>query len=192
MNALLLLGIISFGAVANAADLSIAGLHLGEPVPLTPCENPGSSIVIVSRFVCTTAVRRFDGDYWRATIVLPYDQVPAVIASGRVTAYAKGNDLVGVDIQTSGVSTQAMVLRTLTAKYGAPRTQSTAPRQNSLGATFDVIVATWAQADGPTVRFFGAIGRVDAGLISIDLPAAAAARDAERAYLDRVAPRPPL
>ena len=96
-------------------------------------------------------------------------QWPDWIRSNPFEAYSTDGLVDRIDIETRGISVQDQALAELTAKFGPPTTHDVEREQNGLGATFDVIVATWTRGDG-RIEFTGATSS-NSGIISVEFNA---------------------
>lgn len=185
--ALLALSALSGAAHCANVDFSVAGIPLGVPMEVKPCElipglalpnqHPMPPIVGVVTAPCLSDAVELGSGRFRLKINLPWKQKPSIMAWDGLVAYVRPGAIVGVDFYTHGVTTQEYDLDTLTKKYGPPTSRSTVPVQNKLGAKFDSIHATWA-LDGLSVSFFGTWGTLDQGMVMVDLPEAAELRAA--------------
>jgi hypothetical protein len=67
---------------------------------------------------------------------------------------------------TTGVRSQELAFNALEAKFGQPTNSDTRKAQNLMGASVEVIHATWNVGDA-TVDFEGAVSRLNSGIIRI-------------------------
>ena len=87
----------------------------------------------------------------------------------------------GVKLITNGVASQTHDFALLVGKFGPPSSRRTIPMQNRMGATFDVIEASWQRPNGVSMTFKGVVNSLDTGQVNARTPQEVAR---EKAMLD--------
>lgn len=104
-------------------------------------------------------------------IVFSEKEAPSIVKNWRAFPLEVGGNLVGFHFITDGAEAQPAVMAALQKKYGKPEYSKTHGVQNSFGAQFDAVDASWHS--GPVqVMYMGVLDRVDVGQVYIDLPKA--------------------
>ena len=178
-------GALCIASAPALAATTVFGLPLGEPLRLPEC--PTRVIAGMAEYVtqppvtCYHAPHKLNGYPEPARrIIFSQAEQPLIVKNWQAVALEQDGVLVGLEFHTGGVSSQDVVYRELVQKFGQPSSRYTEASQNAMGARFDVINASW---DGAVVvTFYGALGKLDDGVVTIDLPRAAAAR---RSWQDR-------
>jgi hypothetical protein len=167
-----------FVASAAHAEPALFGIELGKAAGTLPkCTHRAVEPVLCKGDVI--ASRGFAG------ITFPAGAMPRYTA-GDGWLDVDGDAIVRVTVKTAGIGAQADALDAMTAKWGKPAKVQRTPMQNSMGARFAVIYATWKLAGGYTAEVNGVIGGDPSeGSIVLSSPRAleldrlhAAARDA--------------
>lgn len=76
----------------------------------------------------------------------------------------------GIYLVTLGIETQAHDYALLEGKFGPPVEKRTVTVQNKMGASFQVIEATWQRPEGVSLSFRGAGNSLDAGELNVTTP----------------------
>lgn len=178
---------------ATAADLSVFGFTLGEPLRLPECHYRLSGSMklydTIPAQTCAWEAMKVNGYAEpQRRIIFSEREAPAIVANWQAIALERNGRLLGIEFYTGGAKAQDLVLAQLTAKYGPPASAAASAVQNMAGATFDNVDAVW---HGPVeVTFWGTFRRLDSGRVTIDLPEAAALRrtwfDGERSVERRL------
>lgn len=166
---------------AGAEDITIFGLKLGSELVLPECPYKMDGERKSYKFrevvsVCAESpapIRTYGQPVRR--IAFPLTSAPAILKNWSLIALEIDGRLEGIEFFTSGISSQELVFEQLTEKFGKPTALNRRAMQTMMGAAFEVIDATW---DSPAlyVRFRGAESNVNSGNVTIDRPAATAAR----------------
>ncbi|WP_200230272.1 hypothetical protein [Rubrivivax gelatinosus] len=183
MKPVVLASILLSFALHAQAQTSIFGMQLGARLSVQECEKVKTATTVIYRpAVNAPCFKRLwsSGETGRITtdtvaISLPIGQIPSPMSGTEVMALVLDGNLEGVGFNTAGIRTQEIALAELTEKFGPPDSLERRPAQNALGASFDVIYATWSQS-GPVVRFDGASGNITSGFVTVDTPKAHAWR----------------
>lgn len=85
----------------------------------------------------------------------------------------------GFDLSTHGIDTQGHDYALLLRKFGKPLVKRTVTVQNRMGATFEVIEASWQRPNGVSVSFRGATDKLDDGELIVTTPQEAARQQAK-------------
>lgn len=177
---ILLLALIAPVHSRASQELTIFGLAVGAPIQLPECPKyeflgriEYRSVVVDPTCISVWPATKSAIDLTHGTIFIsfPIREQPS-IASGEINGYVEQGKLVGLRIFTRGIKLQHYDLEQLIEKFGPPTSKSTISARNRLGATFDVLTATWKLAD-LSVAFFASDGSsLDRGIIEILTPAA--------------------
>lgn len=162
------------------------GLRLGEPFNVRECKlNSGSYSGYFGYEVMprpgTGPCLKFstsndrDSQNYTATLEWPLGESPR-LTTGMLVSVIDGN-LEGVGFNTSGVSTDEMVLDMLIKKYGQPTTLQRGTVKNGIGNTFPAIVAGWSTQKLDIV-YQSIATKIDSGLVNIDTKKNSARRKA--------------
>ena len=165
-------------ATACAADTTIFGFELGKPLVLPECPHktlgsiPRKMYSAIPPMTCAQDAHELNG-YGKPVreIVFSEKETPSIVKNWRAFPLEVGGNLVGFHFITDGAEAQSAVMAALQKKYGKPEYSKTHGVQNSFGAQFDAVDASWHS--GPVqVMYMGVLDRVDVGQVYIDLPEA--------------------
>lgn len=171
-KAVVALLLLPVSAVTYAADNSVFGLQLGQPLGIPECVKDIGGYPGVTDKICfeRLAPRQHEtGPVVSDTIRIrfPMLSLPSYVNGSAIIGQVLNGRLEGTGFNTHGVLDQDVALDALKEKYGAPDTYSPTTVQNGMGATFKVFVATWQTAD-VVVTFRSTTGKTNSGLVNID------------------------
>lgn len=182
----LLLGLLSTATLA--ADLTVFGLKLGEPIPLPECPwNATFRYAPATKEPCMIygrATDRRDPASPDRRIDFPYSQSPSLSAKGYVFGTVVNGRLEAVTIPTRGINAIPSTMAALQAKYGEPSSVRKYAVQNRVGAQFESATATWEFPE-LSVVYLGTVGVLDEGEIIISTPTGTAERDRQNEQRNR-------
>ncbi len=153
---------------------ALFGVEIGKPLALPDCLETGKQpfgpyegkqeafCIGPDRFE-GNRINRGDG---KATLKFPNYSAPEYMLFD-VNVTSRGGLVQHVDFATHGLEAQSIVFDTLKGKFGNPSKISTLKMGNMVGASFDVISATWLFRDGTTLKFDGSTGDARFGLVSM-------------------------
>lgn len=156
--------LVLWTTAAYAADVSVFGLKLGQPLPPMPeCERSArGDYAETTRQTCFQS--KFRGG--RISIKFPYKQKPQIVAEDTIYCIVVDGILEGIQFETLGISLANRVLTELTNKYGKPLLVQRPIIQNRMGAQFDSVDAVW-HLPNLRVSFYGVMHRLDSGMVYI-------------------------
>lgn len=170
-----------------ANERTILGLELGAPLNLPECEfklvksympkNEGETYKSYKGYgeteTCITDAKESIGylEPVKRVYLAKKDMPDYLYSSGLDILESEGN-LVEVSVITLGLEFQDAMLARLTEKYGKPSSISNKSVQNRMGASFAVVDATW-KTKGVLVRYEGVYDKLERGILTVSLPAAA-------------------
>lgn len=164
--------LLLLAAQAFAADNTVFGLPLGEPLSVPECARSSYGYVVITDKICFE--RLFEKEHARGSIVsetvsirFPISELPSIVNGTSMLALVLNGRLEGIGFNTHGVSDQEIVLSALKKKYGEPKVFLPHTVQNLMGASFKVFTALW-QLPNIVVTFQSTTGEIDAGLVNID------------------------
>jgi hypothetical protein len=161
-NLMLLAALLSTSAVC-AADLSVYGFTLGEPISIPECERG-----LDPKYVRDACARVFSAT--AGSILLATSDKPKYWKHVGMEYRLIDGNLALLTVTTTGSPSQRTVYRSLVEKYGKPTRSTVEEKSNAMGAKYESIIATWELPD-VTVQFYGLLGRVDTGLLMVGTPA---------------------
>lgn len=169
-----LLALLLFALPVGAADLSVLGFTLGQPLNLPECPyRMSGTMKIYGEVPAQTCVREAAPLKGYASpqrmILFGTSEAPPIVKNWRAVAFELDGRLVGLWFATPGATAQETVLAQLTAKYGPPTWKRSDPVQNLMGAAFNSVSAQW-RGHAVDVSFDGTTGRLDTGQVTVDLP----------------------
>lgn len=160
---------------------TVFGFELGKPLNLPECTYQTVGRIKLYDTIPTktcvheaTTINGYKQPVRR--IIFSQEEAPTIVQNWAALALEVNGNLVGIEFFTPGVAAQDLVMDTLTKKYGKPDSAMMHNVQNSFGAGFSAVSATW---DMPNihVHFEGVTDRLDSGNVKIDLPIAAKLRE---------------
>ena len=155
--------LVLWTTAAYAADVSVFGLKLGQPLPMPECERSArGDYAEMTRQTCFQS--KFRGG--RISIKFPYEQKPQIVAEDTIYCIVVDGILEGIQFETLGLSIANRVLTELTNKYGKPLSVQRPIIQNRMGAQFDSVDAVW-HLPNLRVFFYGVMHRLDSGMVYI-------------------------
>ena len=134
---------------------------------------------------CFQNAAQYAPTWFSATVAFPVGQYPSIVRYGTIDVLVRDGLIVGARFATYGMRTQEFDLRTLTEKYGPPTSLTTKVVQNRMGARYDSATAIWERQD-LRVTYFGTMGTLDDGQVTVDTPLAADLRKAQADALDKL------
>ena len=172
--------LLSVSFASFSQSLSIFGFELGKALTLAEC--PYKAIGTTKLYdqlpvnTCISDAHPLDG-YGQPVrpITFGRDEIPPIVKNWTLFPLETNGILVGVHFLTPGVGAQDVVLAQLKQKYGEPSTVATHAIQNSMGARFDAVTATW-ELGKLRVSFDGVGPKLTYGEVYIDLPEGTALR----------------
>jgi len=169
---------------ASANERSFLGIEVGADAPR---ECPSESDMGYRRYIYATDVvcsMSMGGspeskslDLSASTKVLAkVDSSKAPRGIGNVYLDLANGKVQMISVETEGFTVQEVLLGDLTAKYGKPTSLVRNPVQTGAGAKFESIHGVWKKPD-LNVEFFGLLGSITEGHISVSTDAGKAAFD---------------
>jgi hypothetical protein len=154
---------------AVAADQTVFGIQLGEPLSLPECERTGSGYSLLVKAVCFESLSAIPSSEEMRTIRIrfPLNDSPNLVSGGVLLAQVIGGRLEGVGFNTAGLRNQEAALTALKQKYGEPRALVPKTVKNRLGASFETFDALWETPE-IQVTFQSVASSLDSGLVNID------------------------
>lgn len=191
VSTLILLLALATTVEADAADHTVFGFALGEPLNLPECERTSVGYSFVTTVTCFRSPSFYDSkDEFRTfTILFPSNESPSIVSGGGVLGLVMDRRLEGIGFSTEGVSNQDAVLSALKKKYGEPRVFAPKIVKNRLGASFEAFDAIWETQD-LHITFESISSAIDSGVVRIDTRKGKEARD--RALKEMLKDRRPL
>jgi hypothetical protein len=180
MKTIVLFILAAIPCLAMAHESSLFGFEFGKPLVLSECTSKTVADTkmydIRPDVTCYESPLKLNGyGIPVRRIIFSQKDAPLIVKNWQMIALESHGDLIGIQFFTIGVEAQDLTLTRLTEKYGKPTAVTKRSVQNSFGATFEIIRATWKL---PTINvtFDGAPERLDSGSVVIDLAEAAQMR----------------
>jgi len=182
VSTLILLLALATTVEADAADHTVFGFALGEPLNLPECERTSMGYSFVTTVTCFRPPSFYDSkDEFRTfTILFPSNESPSIVSGGGVLGLVIDRRLEGIGFSAEGVSNQ---------EYGEPRVFAPKIVKNRLGASFEAFDAIWETQD-LHITFESISSAIDSGVVRIDTRKGKEARD--RALKEMLKDRRPL
>lgn len=158
-----------YPVIADAADMSVFGFTLGEPVSLSKCPLPN-----YGENTCVWIREAFPPNEERIFITFALMEKPGISAESTIIGTLVNGNLEAVSFDTGGIDAAERVLVDLTKKYGKPSELRRPIMQNRMGARFRSVNAVWRLAQLQVI-FYGAMNDIDSGKVYIQTPKGAAA-----------------
>lgn len=178
-----------------AAENTVYGLRLGEPLSLAECQkariagrltyvNPTANACVQT--IIDVREQPIDLTDLNATLLIafPPSQTLTGSAYSRISGVVRAGRLEAVTISTQGYSNQDLVFDDLLGKYGQPTSSAKLPLTGS-GATFrGGITAIWRKPD-LVVEFMGVSGGAHTGTLRVMTPTGEEALNKALAEMNR-------
>jgi hypothetical protein len=185
-----ILTLIATGLLVSDA-LTVYGVTFNEPVNLPECETwsvgrlsyvptpPKNGPCLERQSALVGSESPLENEH--VMVRFPVAQAPEMPKFGNLSLDIVEGRVQRVFFLTKGLARQETDLRLLTEKFGKPHSQESEVMQNSLGASFTVVTATWNIGGSATALYAGSAGSRDQGIFVISTAAG------EQAHNDRQA-----
>ena len=148
---------------------ALFGIEIGKPFPLPQCEVHQDYPIPSNRPPAgsdSCGVKPYSAFDDAIEIHFAHGWPPYL--GGPVKAYLQDGLVTRVEFETRGIVAQEELLELLSQKFGRPTQQDATPVNTEVGATYNVLTASWRFADDSVLKLLGASGTIRSGLVQLD------------------------